>query len=1149
MPPCALPKIILLGLGIFALIMFGSTLIQAQDLLVDSNNSPYTITTSVGFDNTYVGSNATDSNNLLAVTGGSAVLSNSASIYLGYDGSANSLAISNGAAVAVNGNSFIGVNSTASNNRVVVTGAGSTWSNNGNLDVGYFGASNGMVISNGGVVTVNGWTTVGNQPGSSNNMLGITGSGSTLTAYNEIFMGGNYNSSTDYSGSPASVQNQVVVSEGGVINSSGSMYVGFNGSLNSLVISNGGNVTNEGASIGIYASSSNNSVLVSGLGSLWSIANSLELGVNGGFFNSLVISNKGAVANNIGYIGYGNDSFSNSVTVTGADSTWSNGGSVYVGYDASASSLVISNGGSVSSANNCEIGHTSSNNSISVDGVGTSLSIGGELRIGYYGSSNAVFVTNGANVSIGGWTLVGEWSGASNNLLKVSGSSTLTSAGEIDIGYDNNTSGNQVIVTGGGELITRSYLVVGQGGSSNSLVVSNGGRAVSDGVFFIGHFSSASNNSVLVTGSNSSINANSGLYVGASGSGTLTITAGGAVVASRIDIAYDTGSVGVLNIGSYGGTDTAGTLTTPSIVFGSGSGTINLNQVNEFTLGADISGPGSLNQFGTGTTTISGNNSYTGGTTINAGRVITTANTALGTGSVALNNGTLEVRSLLTIADITWSGGQIALPTLTSANGIYVVSTNGLTLSGGGTFNLRGASLTRGVPTPLLGATNMSTNNFSTNDFSVNGVSKYALSISNDILWIDWLGGGVPTKAAYPNFVIPGLTPNQRQVAQALNTWASENPSGDKAIVLGALTNIPSSQWAAAFDQMSPRFYQQMATIAFNLANAQYNELVQRLYGLRVAGTGFSMNGFNDNTMVLEGQGDGDKNPKNDILRPGLDSHWGMFVDGNGIFGSANSANMLPGYNFQSGGITTGLTYKWNESFGTGLYAGYQGAYAKNNGLGTLIDNAVKFGLFGAYGTPDGKGLYADGLIGGGYNNYQVSRSIQFGSINRTANSSPGAGELDSMLAAGYNWRKGNWSFGPVGSFQYTYFGMNGFNETGAQSLNLNSQGWSSSSMVSSLGGNCAYSWQAKPKLMVVPQINLAWQHEYLQNPYAINSTMSGTPFANWSATPNRDTLYTGVGVTLEYGKKWNTAFFYNAAAGNQNITSQNIFWSAGVKF
>ena len=449
----------------------------------------------------------------------------------------------------------------------------------------------------------------------------------------------------------------------------------------------------------------------------------------------------------------------------------------------------------------------------------------------------------------------------------------------------------------------------------------------------------------------------------------------------------------------------------------------------------------------------------------------------------------------------------------------------------------------------------MTTNNFTTNDFSavVNTGYSYELSIYSNSLWIDLLGDPTPTNtaSAYPNFLIPGLTPNQQRVATALNTWASNNPVGDQVTVLNALTNISSSQWASAYDQISPRFYQQMSTITFNLANAQNNELVQRMYGLRVSGTGFSMSGFADNMAILEGQGDGKSvtDPKSDILRPGADTHWGMFVDGNGIFGSANSGNMLPGYNFQSGGITTGLTYQWSDTFLTGIYAGYQGAYAKNSGLGTLIDNSVRFGLISTYGTASGKGFYADGLLGGGYNNYTTARTIQFGSINRTADASPGAGELDSMIAAGYNWKKGNWAFGPIGSLQYTYFGVNGFNETGAQSLNLNNQGWNASSMISSLGANCAYSWQAKKDVMVVPQINLGWQHEFLQNPYAINSTMSGTPFSNWSATPIRDTLSTGIGVTVEFAKKWNTAFFYNAAAGNNDLTSQNFFWSLGLKF
>jgi hypothetical protein len=57
-----------------------------------------------------------------------------------------------------------------------------------------------------------------------------------------------------------------------------------------------------------------------------------------------------------------------------------------------------------------------------------------------------------------------------------------------------------------------------------------------------------------------------------------------------------------------------------------------------------------------------------------------------------------------------------------------------------------------------------------------------------------------------------------------------------------------------------------------------------------------------------------------------------------------------------------------------------------------------------------------------------------------------------------------------------------------------------------------------------------------------VNGLLGGSPiFSNISATPIRDTLYTGVGVTVELSLKWNTTLFYNAFAGNSNLSSQNI--------
>src|SRR5204863_151174 len=60
-------------------------------------------------------------------------------------------------------------------------------------------------------------------------------------------------------------------------------------------------------------------------------------------------------------------------------------------------------------------------------------------------------------------------------------------------------------------------------------------------------------------------------------------------------------------------------------------------------LDGTISGTGVLNKFGSGTLTLTGANTYSGGTNVNAGTVLANNATgsATGTGAVAVNAGTL----------------------------------------------------------------------------------------------------------------------------------------------------------------------------------------------------------------------------------------------------------------------------------------------------------------------------------------------------------------------------------------------------------------------------------------------------------------------------------------------------------------------------
>ena len=497
------------------------------------------------------------------------------------------------------------------------------------------------------------------------------GSDSLYVGTNSSDQSANFSSGTnDYYniviGGSGDTNNSVSVANGGtVVEAANNIVVGQNGSGNTMTASSGASIVAQKFSvIGLNATASNNSAVVTGVGSTWSSGSALLIGDSGSGNSMSVQAGAGVVSGGSGVaLGYNVGSSGNSLLVDGSGSTLANSSDLAVGFSGSGNTVVVSNGGTLTTGQASYGGviglnASSSNNSVLVTGVGSSWNIEENgpqtLTVGYNGSGNTLEVVDGGRVSANS-SYIGRIAGSSNNSVLVAGSgSTLSNA---------------------------ANLYIGDSGSGNSLVISNGGKVTSF-IAEIGFSAGSSNNSVLVTGSGSSLSNNSfyGTVIGNGGEGTLTVANGGVAASTApegITVASQSGSVGTLNIGGFGTNDAAGTINAPKITFGAGTGTINFNQSNATTISAVISGNGSVNQLGSGTTILAGTNTYSGTTTVNNGTLVVQGQSSLGTSSVTVNGGTLEASGVFTEFPLALNAGNM---TLTGAESSWNTGTNTLSV-------------------------------------------------------------------------------------------------------------------------------------------------------------------------------------------------------------------------------------------------------------------------------------------------------------------------------------------------------------------------------------------------------------------------------------------------------------------------------------
>lgn len=717
------------------------------------------------------------------------------------------------------------------------------------------------------------------------------------------------------------------------------------------------------------------------------------------------------------------------------------------------------------------------------------------------------------------------------------GSTTLTVAGIIGGGgaLIKGGPGELLLINNntytGGTTITAGTLQLGNGGNTGSVIgdIVDNGKLVfnrSDYINFNGVISGAGIVTQLGPGGVTLTNTNS--------------YSGGTIIEGGILAVYSDANLGASSGGiTFGGgvLETKSTFTTSRSITLDGPGAISVDPSTTLTAGGPISGTGSLSKDGTGTLVLTGFNTYSGGTLLDAGALVVGSSRALGAGNMNVNAGTLSAIGTLAI-NVGGNYTQLAPGALyLNVTGKNPGQYNTVNIGGNASLNGTLALINFNYVPQAGDRLTLATTGGTVSGRFIRFGNPYTLRPGITAIELLYLRQNV-----FLQFLNASIPPNIPKVPAFPTSPLS--PTTPLGTLIPVIEGLPAENFAASVGGLASLF-----EISFSGANIQKLNLEDRLDDIRAGSRGFTSN-MKINTpppsegKEVEGKGVVDGKSSKEVLpapmAPTPQNRWGVWVTGFGDFVSVDSEADRIGYNFTTGGVSLGVDYRVTDSFVIGAMFNYAHTWDNIQG-GEYAD--VDTGRGGIYATYFVRGFYIDGGAYGGYNSYDTSRP----SLG-TAKGSTDGEEYSLFASTGYDFHFGQLSIGPVGSIQYTNVYINGFSEQGGfEPLQVHSE--TKESLRTDLGARMWYVWNVG-RIAVVPALKAVWEHEFKYSDLPITANVVGFP--GESATylgphEGQDSAVINAGVGIQWTPRISTYVNYAGQLGRERYQSNAVL--GGIRF
>jgi len=326
-----------------------------------------------------------------------------------------------------------------------------------------------------------------------------------------------------------------------------------------------------------------------------------------------------------------------------------------------------------------------------------------------------------------------------------------------------------------------------------------------------------------------------------------------------------------------------------------------------------------------------------------------------------------------------------------------------------------------------------------------------------------------------------------QQIGEYLNKIAPD-AEGDLAEVLKTFQRLSPGEFKTAFNSMNPSLYTGASATGHTIIHQSIQPITSQLRSQRVSSSQ-SSDAFVSRPGVLLSQTDIGDYPLNMNNQHAQNSALGIWAKGFGQWGDQNGEAGYSGFGFTTYGMAMGLDYLIHNHCRVGISIGesstdqgFDLSFAKGN-----VDSLFKSIYLNLFSDQ----FHLESIFTWGSHSFENSRNVLVGEIQREARSSHEGRLYSSYLGMGYDFTQSRWQLSPFGNIQYTIIGEDGFEETGADSLNLIIEDRTTEALVSQLGLSVSTSFKT-PRYDLVPKLSLAGIYDFDIDDRAITAGFAG---------------------------------------------------------